>query len=241
MLRVHRRGDGYIKTHRYGFGLMDLFRGPRKGAPPAVRKFLADHPNRKIVSLSVGRKPINSYIAKTLNILTNGHFQKKQRQRGYDALNHTYVVFTLDNGERFRMEKDHVVGIKKYNNKQDHNLKDVEMKEPINVQDFISHGEEYGKKNPNHEFWKYDSQNSNCQYFVNDLVRGNEDKIENVQEVEAYYLQPRAGETVGPIKDLVRGITDLAALGDRIVHGTGVGRKRKRRCGGEDYYDKSEL
>lgn len=221
---------------RYGFGLRDLFR-TRKGAPPQVRKFLNDHKDHAVIGISVGKRPIDSRAARALNTLTGGYFQKKQRQLGYDAIYHSYIVVTLDNGEKYRIEKNHVVGVENYTDKKDNNLKTVELKESIPINEFMSKGEQFGKeKSGKHDFWVYDPSHSNCQYFVDDLIKGNKNDIDNVQQAEDYYLQPNAAETIAPVKDVARAFTDLAAFGDKLIHGTGVGHKRKRSWR-DDHYD----
>jgi hypothetical protein len=88
-----------------GGDILDVFKGPRKGASPTVRKFLKEHGNDRIVKLNVGKTAVNSTIDKALNILSFGRYAKKKKELGYDKLNHAFLEFELESGQRYRMEK----------------------------------------------------------------------------------------------------------------------------------------
>jgi hypothetical protein len=219
----------------YGFGWRHLFLGPRKTVPPQVRAFLKDHEGRSVVGITVGKAPISSLSRKVVNALTFGNYNKRLKAKGYDAGNHAYMVVTLDDGSKYKMEKNHVVeiapaGAKSYWDKIDKSSHDTPLDErelqvtqPIPLGTFMSNGEKYASTgDKQHEFWKYDPVNANCQYYVDDLVSGNKDSIANVEVEREFYFQPGVGETVQPEKPLIQLPINLGAIWHRFRHGDGL-------------------
>jgi hypothetical protein len=230
-----------MPNRRYGFGWKDLFRGKRKGASPEVRKFLEEHKGSKIVKLRVGRQPISAPLAKAINVLTGGRYERTRRQKGYDDFNHVFAEITLNTGETFKIEKNHVVEVqnithdKSYGGKK-YEVTNVELNRMIPVSEFLSNGERYQDQKKAHNFWEYDAATANCQYFVDDLVEGNKDAIARPEQTREFYFQPGAEEAVGPARNISKSLTDLAAYADTIVHGQGMHRHARRRHRDSPYY-----
>jgi hypothetical protein len=206
----------------YGFGFLDLFRGPRHHAPPQIRKFLEQNKGQQIVSMEVGKVPINSYLARALNFITRGQFEEKRRQLGYNDINHAYVILTLGNGQQYRLEKNHVVEISKYKPNSDQKFR-VHLENFLPVDTFLENAEKYQRNQDSRgNFWTYDATNNNCQYFVKDILEGNQKDIVNVPEAEAFSYQPKAGETISNRRVLGKILTDTAAALHRYWYGSGV-------------------
>lgn len=206
--------------------LNKVFLGPRKQAPPAVRKFIEQHKDNKIVKMEAGRIPVFKPIQQGLNALTKGKYEEKRREEGYNDIYHAFIVITLANGEKYQLEKNHVVEIKPYKPDNKENLLPVKLDKSISLGDVLSNAEKYQEKNKGKRdnFWKYDPQNNNCQYFVDDIVKGNPD-IQNKEEVNKFSFQENAGkliDTTGPYQNLLKFLPSVAATADKLYYGEGL-------------------
>lgn len=225
----HRRS-----RKRHGKGIFDdllgkLLEGPRQHAPPAVRKFIEDNLDRKVVDVWVGKKPVNNPTLQAINILSLGQFEARRRQLGNNDINHAYLIITLDNGNSYRLEKNHVVEISPYRENSDEKIQ-VKLKAPLEAPALLLNAEIYQERLGNRpNFWNYDAQNNNCQYFVDDIIKANASEIENVDQVNSFSFQPEAGSTVENVNPILRGIIDVASTLDRVVHGNGIKDPRLRR------------
>lgn len=215
--------------------------GPRKTVPPPVRAFLDDHRGRSVVGITVGTVPVSSAASKVADFLSFGSYKRGLRARGYDEARHAYLVLTLDDGKRYKMEKNHVVEIAPLHDSSfwrfvdksaghDRRERQLSVVRPIALQDFMSNAERHASAGAHpHEFWKFDPVNANCQYFVDDLVTANRDHIADADAERRFYLQPGASDSVKTTKPLVRLPIDLAATLDRVRHGDGASLLRQRR------------
>lgn len=208
-------GDGVFSS------IKNFFSGPRKQAPPKVRNFLSEHSNDHIVKAYVSRTPLKAPLAAAANYLTKGKYEKKRKEAGYDDFYHTSLIFELANGKKFRLEKNAVVEISDFKPKNEQVLP-LNLSKPISVVEMVKNAESYQQKDdkrPN--FWTYDAQNNNCQYFVDDIIKGNPD-IQHPEKVEKFTLQPEGKEAIEDAKGAVKFVTDLAARADHAIHGTGA-------------------
>lgn len=218
--RIYARG---ILSSIYGF-----LKGPRKHAPPKIRKFLDENKNKRIISMDVAITPIQKPLPKVLNFLTGGYYEKKRREAGYNDINHAYMVITLEDGQQYKLEKNHVVEVSKYKPNTDKKI-EVKLDRPLDINTFLNKAERYQETQKGRDnFWTYDPTNNNCQYFVDDIVKGNKEDIVNDKEVNDFSFQSKAHETIEPIKNTARLVTDIAGAADRAIHGEGMKKKRKR-------------
>lgn len=216
--------------------LSSILHGGRRQAPPAVRKILETNPDAKVVKAQAAIVPVGKPIQSFLNWTSGGKYEKKRQELGYNDINHAYVILTLDNGKTYRLEKNHVVEMYSYNVKNDRNDKiDLQLSSQPLLSSFLGNAEKYqestkaeGKRG---NFWQYDPQNNNCQYFVDDLVKGNTE-VQNKEEANKFFFQPRSDElieTAGKWKTHLKYIVPLASIGDRLINGEGVP-TLQRRC-----------
>lgn len=219
------------KQRTRGRGVLDtLFKGPRQHAPPAVRNFIEKHADSNIIDIWVGRTPLSNPIASAVNTISGGEFERQRRQQGMNDIYHSYVIITLDTGQSYRLEKNHVVEITPYHDNNDKKLA-VKLTEPISVPSFIFDAEDYQAtdrpQRPN--FWNYDPVNNNCQYFVDDLMQGSRQHIYNREDVNKFSFQPNASSTVSEVRPLLTAVTDVASTLDRVLFGDGFKDTRYRR------------
>lgn len=212
--------------------LSSFLQGPREVAPPAVRKWLEQNKGKKIIHARVGTQPIAAPLPTVLNKLTGGDFEKVRREAGYNDINHSYLILTLDDGQEYVLEKNHVVEVSKYHKpRKDEKSLDVELDKPLQINEFLHNAEQFQQKDnaPRGNFWQYDPTNNNCQYFVDDIVKGNAKDIDNTKALNQFSFQEEAPNTIRKIPKIAKAVTDIAATADRLIHGEGMKRKRKRK------------
>jgi hypothetical protein len=198
--------------------------GPRKTATARFNKFLDETQGNKVVKVELGRKPIVKPVHKALDLLSLGGFSKKQKELKYDDVYHQFIIVTLDNGKKYKMEKNEVV-IEKPATDSDYKGqiwdiplkgKDLTLKKMI---DTASKGQEQS-------FWQYSGDTNNCQKFSRDIIERNdlmpEQDMMPTQDAKA--LVDTLPAVTHAIPNLV---TNAAAIADRFVHGDGVQRKKK--------------
>ena len=85
---------------------------PRKGAPPAVRKWLKEHGAERVLALWVGREPVNELVQRVLDVITKGRLTEAKRRLQYEQLFHVWLEVQLSGGGIYRLEKNEVVSVK---------------------------------------------------------------------------------------------------------------------------------
>ena len=189
--------------------------GPRKGAPPAVRKFISDHAFDRIEELSVCREPITSAITTALNFATLGGFSAAKKKMGYDELYHLYMLVRLG-GSYYRLEKNQVVVIAKAaaTDFRPEICKKVQLGRKIEFGAFMASAAE---STPG--FWQYDAVHNNCQDFVMTLLAVN---LLSTPELKAFVKQT-ADELLSPVvATIAKKITDIAGAADVVLHGAAL-------------------
>lgn len=190
--------------------------GPRKGPTARFQNFLNKEGNDDIKSVSVGREPVQSGVKKFVNALTFGQLEKARKKLGYDDIYHNYLVVETKDGKKFKVEKNHVVEAKPTNEKGQYNIplnKNIKLKELINN----------GIKEEPSRLYKYDPHESNCQVFVDDVIRGN-NLLKNVDQKTKNIIEPQDSKQLlqGPFQHIPKVITDIAGTADRVLHGDGL-------------------
>lgn len=197
---------------------------PRKHATKRFQDFLDRTGKEDIVKIEVGRQPVVGAVQSVLNVLSLGEYAKKKRKLQYDDVYHNYLILTLKNGDKYRVEKNHVIEATPIkgntSHKHDETLYEIPVSTNLNVHSLISNAEK-----GNDKFWQYDPATNNCQVFVNDLIQKSELQPQN-QEV-ANILKPQEGQQLieslpTVLQGIPKAVTTLAGVGDRILHGDGL-------------------
>jgi hypothetical protein len=196
-----------------------FFTGREAGLlPPSVRQFLQDNGQKEITGIIVYRKPIQSFISKTANILTLGEFNRIVKSLGYDSMMHLYMVITFDN-QRIGLEKNEVINIFTPPS-VDRNTEQMEVliDNPMTFNELLGKTKRY--MGPS-RFTSYDARKNNCQDFVLSVLTSNgliTPQLESFikQDVETIFKRL-------PLFDrLAKGATDLAGRVDTLIQGYGV-------------------
>jgi hypothetical protein len=226
--------------------------GVRKEVGPNVRNYLRpdDHGNDTILQMWVAREPIQKTIAKFLNVLSLGQFNREKDAKGYDDLYHLRMFIQVRHphakgvSTQWHMwERNEVVNLRDLDKP---NFKvpgstgtggselgpgsaaggSASMQVPLN-----------GKTLTIGQLWAnaaaadpqiaiYDQISSNCQAFISLVLRASgleTPALHNFIVQDASTLLPGYAQKIGRLT------TDLAATIDRVLRGSGGAIRRRRR------------
>ena len=196
-----------------GSGIIsDLFSKPFTGIPKQLQDIINATQNNNITSLWVCRKPILSFIKSLLNIFSFGMLDRTMQKLGYDKLFHLYMVFKLDNGKYYRIEKNGRVNA--------YEIEDLDKQAQCvwirlrKTQTLKQFFDNIVKRNiPN--LFHYTPTEFNCQHFVKSCLVSN--GLYN-QKLNNFVMQDTKDILPDFVKSISEGITDLAGLGDYVYH-----------------------
>ena len=185
--------------------------GPRGGAPPAVRGWLAKYGDVEIEKVWVCKKPIFSIIERIGNWLSAGKLRENMDRLGYDQMMHLYMIIQLKGGPTVKMEKNHVVEIK---NSGDLGQKHMSTGHPSTVNAMLKQAE----AGHGDAVWKYHLVDANCQKFImwclgSKASAGVREFV--MQDVEASL------KDMGFLKRAATVVTDALATADVAINGAG--------------------
>ena len=198
-----------------GSGIIsDLFSKPFKGRPKQLEDIIRQNENVDISKIYVCRKPIISFIKSLLNIFSFGMLDRAMEKLGYDKLFHLYMVFVLDNGRMYRIEKNQRVNAYKIDSLD----KDAtcillpKLTFPKTLRQFF----DIVDAHKIHNLYHYNGFADNCQKFVKDCLQSNGLYTKQLND---FVLQDVKDLAPGFVKAISENITDIAGLGDYIWHG----------------------
>jgi len=178
------------------------------------------HGQQEIKDITIERAPLQGYVTKTLDALSRGGFSRAKKRLGYDDVMHDSMMVTLNDGKKYRLEKNHVVEAYPVTGLQAHTVKNkVPLKGKTNLKELMGNA----SRNDS-DFWQYDPSGKNCQQFVEDVVVRN--KLETESKFERQDAKALIG-SLGGLSDVPKLLTDVAAVGDRLIGG----RVKCRGCG----------
>ena len=204
-----------------------VFKGPRKGPTRRFQNFLDTTGSQRIKSIQVSRKPILSGVHKVLDMISMGNFSKKARELKYDKVYHSYMLVEMEDGSRWKLEKNHVAEVfpakpSDYENE----LHQIPLERDLSVKDTIAKASHRDER-----FWQYNSRQDNCQMFVKEMIEDN--GLQPTDPAAVDMLKPQdAGtliDSLGPVAHLPKIITDAAAHMDHVYYGAGHRKRRLKR------------
>ena len=191
--------------------------GPRTNMPPSARRILQEFGSRRIDSITVARKPIQSAIERALSLFTAG--KATASSIGYDNLFHLYLVIRIG-ANFFRLEKNHTINLAR----QGHAAAGSETRlvqlnnRHLTLDQLIANGSAEAQRN-GRSLFVYDSVRANCQKFVIDILHGS-----GLRTDEQFVLQPVEKIVPGFLANAARSVTDLASRANVIWEGAGLGK-----------------
>ena len=229
------RGKGFFSSIKKGLSsikdklsnvkerITTVFTGITK-LNPICRKILEQYGNETIQSLQVAREPIQGGVAKALNLISLGTFNKAKEKLGYDSFFHLFLIATMSSGERIRIEKNEVINMTT-------NLGGHEKRElmPVSLNDkqiTLNEFMENTKNKMGDKFLSYNANTNNCQAFVRGCLEANGLYNETLNKFvmqnteELFSRMPSFVEKIGKLA------TDLGGKVNVLRHGAGQ-KKRK--------------
>lgn len=189
--------------------------------PPDARKVLERKADYPITKLEVIRTPLDFATRMLMNGATLGQFDAAVKKAGYDAAFHLAVVI---NG-RTQFDKQEVVRLAKPRIARN----TEKMMVPLPADRTITYGELVDKTRAHlgdRKFSNYDARDNNCQDFVVGILEGNGLMTPELMEFTKQDTKQIFEELPGYMKPLGRAVTDLAAVGTKILEGEGMGGKK---------------
>lgn len=177
--------------------------------PKLVQALLQKYGDNRVVRVEVGRNPITPAFTKLAKrVLNAGEVMKKYN---YDQLFHLFMMFTLDNGKTYRIEKNATVNVGTIPQEISSRIGPFEVKNPIKVREWISKAENtYGSKD---DFYKYSFHVHNCQKFVRHLLRALDISS---PEIDNFVVQHTESIGTENEQEFVRFLTNIAATYDSV-------------------------
>ena len=202
--------------------LPEVFQG-NKNYSPSVRRYLEANGNKKIVSLLVVRAPVQSAITTALSWLSLGKFEEAQKKEGYDHFYHLSLIGTYEDGSKVMMEKLAQISIKGCSGPPaGAETMAVGKILPLTLNKLL----DKARKSAGDQGWfEYGAFDNNCQKWVGEVLQAvnrysGETKKFAFQDVSTLIKsQPSYLERVA------RTATDLGAIGERVINGSGLGHR----------------
>ena len=189
--------------------------------PPKVRNIISKVGGDIIASIEIGRTPVPSMLTSMLNILSFGEFQKKFGATPYDKLYHLFMVIRTTKGERVMFEKNEVINSAlRYKIPPNTELKKIDgIPQNLSINDFLLKGlQRQGKE----KFFTYSASHNNCQDFIVNLLQAN-----NIGGNVISFVKQNTKELfegLPRLRKIANTVTDVAAVADRVIQGTGEGK-----------------
>lgn len=178
---------------------------------------------RKIVQIQALREPIIQAVDSILNKISLGTLDKAKDAMHIDELFHLYTIIHLDDGRRYRLEKNQVISLYEY---QENNVKEKSQLYPTNLTMFelFKKAEQLvGGAN----LYIYRARDLNCQHFTTTIF-----KVCGVTDPNAYtFINQDTEQLFSRMPDYVDKIanttTNIANRMDALWNGYGI------KCGGQ--------
>jgi hypothetical protein len=214
-----------------GKGLFDILKnikdrvvgfvtGVRDDYPPKVRDLLQRYGDNKIISITVRREPLQKAVDFAVNILSKGKFDEAKKQGGFDTFYHLFLIATLDNGVKLRIEKNEVINIEVDNKTYNTDNFQVNMS-PIVLNTFLQNTlQGMGTQN----YFYYNPITNNCQVYLLALMKNN-NLLSNNSGLEKFILQDTTtlqNQLSSGTQKGMKYTTDLARRFNILIKGKGL-------------------
>ena len=192
--------------------LKDLVLNPiLNSRPNNVEQFMKERGDVKIVIMEVCREPIQAQIKEVLNVLLKGELKKKQKNLSYDDVYHLFVIFTLENGERYSIEKNETIVIKR-NPQRGGECKTIDLRTKGLMPTFNKIIPKLENR-LGEQTYRYDPTIFNCQNFVLNFVQ-----VAGISGLEDFIYQDFKDIFTKTTKKFATGVVDIASIITRLFN-----------------------
>jgi hypothetical protein len=179
----HLKGSGFFDYLKEGYETVkekvkqgyekvkDVFSPNLTDYDNKTSKTLLKVGNIPITKLEIYKAPITKIFQQMLNTLSLGKWEEKMKKYGFDKFYHLGLIVTLENGEKYIVEKlDRPSVSQDFDlSKPDLELMDVPLKgKELTIYKML---EDARKAVGDKTFFEYDSFRNNCQFFVRMLLK----------------------------------------------------------------------
>ena len=101
VLKEHQNleGKGIVSS------VKNYFHKALTSRPGVVDRLIKQYGDRRVMQVTILRKPVQGGVQKLLNLITLGGFNRAKNEMKYDEVYHLYVNMILDNGQTIGTEK----------------------------------------------------------------------------------------------------------------------------------------
>ena len=176
----------------------------KENVPQNVKTALSKIGNNKITSARVGRTPVQAIIQGALKVVSNVP---------YDDLFHLFIELTLDNGQKWILEKIERINLVK----EDRSKKQgAEFTSSFSVNKTMNELFQNTKNKMGDKFLPYQSASNNCQYFLMGVLDGN--GLNNSERSSFVKQDTKAIFENNPaLRKFANTLTDIGGYGNAIV------------------------
>ena len=211
VLKEHQNleGKGIVSS------VKNYFHNALTSRPGVVDRLIKQYGDRRVMQVTILRKPVAGGVQKLLNLITLGGFNRAKNEMKYDEVYHLYVNMTLDNGQTIGIEKNQRVNVASAGFPTAGLEASNMLKINCNVvfKDMIEKAEQAGGDT----FYRYNAVTANCQRFISVLMNSS-----GITGTDAFVMQD-ATQLIknSGLRRVAGAITDVAALGERAILGHG--------------------
>ena len=176
----------------------------KENVPQNVKTALSKIGNNKITSGRVGRTPVQAIIQGALKTVANVP---------YDDLFHLFIELTLDNGQKWILEKIERINLVK----EDRSKKQgAEFTSSFSVNKTMNELFQNTKNKMGDKFLPYQSASNNCQYFLMGVLDGN--GLNNSERTSFIKQDTKAIFEKNPaLRKFANTLTDIGGYGNAII------------------------
>ena len=176
----------------------------KENVPQNVKNALNKIGNNKITSARVGRTPVQAIIQGALKTVANVP---------YDDLFHLFIELTLDNGQKWVLEKIERINLVK----EDRSKKQgAEFTSSFSVNKTMNELFQNTKNRMGDKFLPYQSASNNCQYFLMGVLDGN--GLNNSERTSFIKQDTKAIFEKNPaLRKFANTLTDIGGYGNAII------------------------
>ena len=176
----------------------------KENVPQNVKNALSKIGNNKITSGRVGRTPVQAIIQGALKTVANVP---------YDDLFHLFIELTLDNGQKWILEKIERINLVK----EDRSKKaGAEFTSSFSVNKTMNELFQNTKNKMGDKFLPYQSASNNCQYFLMGVLDGN--GLNNSERTSFIKQDTKAIFEKNPaLRKFANTLTDIGGYGNAII------------------------
>jgi hypothetical protein len=172
--------------------------------PKNVKTALNQIGDRKIVSARCGRTPVQAIIQGALKTVANVP---------YDDLFHLFIELTLDNGQKWILEKIERINLVK----EDRSKKQgAEFTSSFPVNKTVNELFQNTRNKMGDKFLPYQSASNNCQYFIMGVLDGN--GLNNSERTSFVKQDTKAIFEKNPaLRKFANTLTDIGGYGNALI------------------------